>query len=169
MLRVHPNKRIFPTRPCVFARRASAPEDRVPESRPIVTKRSQEGPPDTGAPEPAGSSVGPAWPSCSESRPAWTLPSASPASQCPQGPGHPPPSPPEERSMLPRMELWWAPCPGHQRAGQHAHPPSWKQVAWPPALAQKAACGAPRKAQPQCPRAADSLASPGHQLGWVWG
>lgn len=43
MLHVHPNKRIFPTRPCVFALRASAPEDRAPESRPIVTGGAKRG------------------------------------------------------------------------------------------------------------------------------
>lgn len=60
MLRVHPNKRIFPIRPRVLAPCASAPEDRATESRLITTKRSQEGPPRAGALGPTGFTHGPA-------------------------------------------------------------------------------------------------------------
>ena len=55
-----------------------------------------------------------------ESRPAWTLPSASPASRCPQGPGHPPP-PLEKRSMLPRMEYGG---PHAQDVSEQGHMPT---------------------------------------------
>ena len=63
-----------------------------------------------------------------ESRPAWTLPSASPASRCPQGPGHPPP-PLEKRSMLPRMECGG---PHAQDVSEQGHMPTChRRDRWP--------------------------------------
>lgn len=55
-----------------------------------------------------------------ESRPAWTLPSASPASRCPQGPGHPP-SPAGETVHAVKDGVWW---PHAQDVIEQGHMPT---------------------------------------------
>lgn len=166
MLRVHPNKRIFPTRPRVFARRASAPEDGATESLPVINKTSRERPPDTGAPGPAGFSQGPATAISLRAKtcldPALFLTRQGvPRTRTPWR---------DRQSMLPRMELWWTPLPGPWRAGRHAHQPPWRQPRWPgltPWLREETN-GAPWITQPQCCWSAGSATTHGHQLGWVW-
>lgn len=164
MLHVHPNKRIFPTRPRVFARRASAPEDGAAESRRIITKRSRKGPRRWG---PRTSWIL-SWACCGHLDQSQDLPAPAPLprpSRCPRGLGHP-----RETVRAAKDGAVVGPTPV-TLASRAARPPAsveTAQVARPHALREEAR-GAPRDTQPQCPQSAGSTATLGSQLDWAWG